>query len=353
MSSQSNPSRTIQNIISHIESGNRLTRNDTKLLVEAALDEMISLDTFARWLESTAEKSPTGQEIAGVADALRARMHSVDLPDKDLLIGDTCGTGGDGSGTFNISTAAAFVVAATGLPIAKHGNRAVSSRTGSADVLEQLGIQVIVTPDVAKRCLIDVGICFLFAPSHHPALAKLRELRQRIGRPTIFNFVGPLCNPVGNAIQVIGVGRHDAQEPVAKAAEMLKHKRAIVVRSMDGVDEVGLFSETRVLDVSHGRIQESIWHPEDFGLSMRAPNERTVLLASDSKESAHCIRSVLEGERGPRRDIVVMNAAALIWASGRADNLSSATRVAESAIDTGQAHSVLERLQTASHIEEA
>ncbi len=353
MSSQINPTRAIQDILTRHESAGRLTRDDTKLLVEAVLDETISQDTFANWLESTVERCPTSQEIAGVADALRARMHSVDLPNTNVLIGDTCGTGGDGSGTFNISTAAAFVAAATGLPIAKHGNRAVSSRTGSADVLEQLGIKVIVTPDVAKRCLIDVGICFLFAPSHHPALAKLRELRQRIGRPTVFNLVGPLCNPVGNVIQVIGVGRDDAQQPLAEAAAMLNHRRAIVVRSIDGVDEVGLFAKTRVLDVSQGHIRESIWHPEDFGIPMRTPNEKTTLIASDSNESAHCIRSVLEGEQGPRRDIVVINAAALIWASGHADNLISAAQLAQSAIDTGQAHSVLERLQAISHIEEA
>jgi anthranilate phosphoribosyltransferase len=327
--------------------GRHLTRHDTRVLVAAVLDGTLPIERFAGWLEATADRAPSAAEIAGVADALRSRMRPVRA--SQPLVGDTCGTGGDGSGTFNISTAAAIVVAATGLPVAKHGNRAVSSRTGSADVLERLGVEVTPPASVAERCLADVGIVFLFAPAHHPALALLRDVRRAIGRPTVFNLVGPLCNPANAAVQVIGVGRDDARRPVAEAAAMLGLERALVVRSEDGVDEVGLFAPTRVLDVSPAGIRETAWTPEDFGLATAPIDDRGRLLAGDADESAACIRSVLEGEPGPCRDIVVLNAAALLWAAGRADDLAPAAHLAMAAIDSGRARSVLERLQVASH----
>lgn len=340
----------IDNAFSRWAAEGHLTRGDARLVVEAVLDETLPIERFAEWLAATADRAPTAAEIAGVADALRGRMLPVHAAHQ--VIADTCGTGGDGSGTFNISTAAALVVAAAGLPVAKHGNRAVSSRTGSADVLEQLGVEVAPPPTVAERCLADVGIAFLFAPAHHPALAKLRDLRRSIGRPTVFNLVGPLCNPAGANVQVIGVGRDDARRPVAEAAHLLGMERAIVVRSADGVDEVGLFTPTFVLDVSPAGIREASWTPEDFGLTTRSSAERTALLATDATDSAACIRSVLDGEPGPRREIVVLNAATLLWAAGRTGDLAEATQLALAAIESGQARSMLERLQVASHASE-
>jgi anthranilate phosphoribosyltransferase len=340
----------IDEMLSRQAGGEALTREDARRLVEAVLDETLAIERFGEWLVTTADRAPTAAEIAGVAEALRARM----LPIRAVhqLMGDTCGTGGDGSGTFNISTAAALVVAAAGLPVAKHGNRAVSSRTGSADVLERLGVEVSPPMAVVERCLADVGIAFLFAPAHHPALARLRDLRRAIGRPTVFNLVGPLCNPAGASVQVIGVGRDDARWPVAEAAQLLGMPRAIVVRSDDGVDEVGLFAPTRVLDVSPQGIREATWTPEDFGLVTRAFDDRAALLATDAEESAACIHSVLDGEPGPRRDIVVLNAAALLWAAGRAPNHIEAAQLAMAAIDSDQARRVLARLLVASHASE-
>jgi anthranilate phosphoribosyltransferase len=349
MSPDTNP--LIDNAFSRWATAGHLTRGDARLVVEAVLDETLPLERFAEWLTATADRAPTAAEIAGVADALRGRMLPIRASHR--VIGDTCGTGGDGSGTFNISTAAALVVAAAGLPVAKHGNRAVSSRTGSADVLEQLGVEVAPPPSVAERCLADVGIAFLFAPAHHPALAKLRDLRRSIGRPTVFNLVGPLCNPAGATVQVIGVGRDDARWPVAEAAHLLGLERALIVRSADGVDEVGLFTPTFVLDVSPAGIREATWAAEDFGLVTRSSADRPALLATDATASAACIRSVLDSEPGPRREIVVLNAAALLWAAGRATDLREATQLATAAIDSGQARSVLERLQVASHASEA
>jgi anthranilate phosphoribosyltransferase len=341
----------IDNAFSRWAAEGHLTRGDARLLVEAVLDETLPIERFAEWLTATADRAPTAAEIAGVADALRGRMLPIHAGQR--VIGDTCGTGGDGSGTFNISTAAALVVAAAGVPVAKHGNRAVSSRTGSADVLEHLGVEVAPPPSVAERCLTDVGIAFLFAPAHHPALARLRDLRRSIGRPTVFNLVGPLCNPAGANVQVIGVGRDDARRPVAEAAHLLGMERAIVVRCADGVDEVGLFAPTFVLDVSPAGIREANWTTEDFGLTTRSSADRAALLAADATASAACIRSVLDSEPGPRREIVVLNAAALLWAAGRAGDLVEATQLAMAAIDSGQARSVLERLQVASHASEA
>ncbi|NDC63236.1 MAG: anthranilate phosphoribosyltransferase, partial [Planctomycetia bacterium] len=241
--------------------------------------------------------------------------------------------------------AAAIVVAAAGLPVAKHGNRAVSSRTGSADVLEALGVSVDAAPETASRCLAEVGLCFCFAPAHHPALAKVGPLRRRIGRPTVFNLVGPLCNPAGATVQVIGVGRRDAAEPLAEAARLAGLGRALVVSCDDGVDEVGLFAATRVTDVSPAGLERLTWTPEDFGLRTAAEPLRVELGAAGPAESAARILGVLAGETGPRRDIVVLNAAALIWAAGLAADLRAAAAMAAEAIDLGRARQTLDRLR--------
>jgi anthranilate phosphoribosyltransferase len=324
-------------------------RDDVRRMVDDVLSDRLDMERFAAWLERTASTPPTAGEIAGVADALRARMRRLPAgPAGGGPIADTCGTGGDGSGSFNISTAAALVVAAAGLPVAKHGNRAVSSRTGSADVLESLGVTIDVPPETAARCLAEAGICFCFAPAHHPALAKLGPLRRRIGRPTVFNLVGPLCNPAGADVQVIGVGRADAREPLAEAARLVGLARALVVSCEDGVDEVGLFAATNVIDVSPAGLRRLTWTPEDFGMATARESLRGELQAAGPGESAACIRGVLAGERGPRRDIVVLNAAAVLWAAGRADGLPAAAGLAAAAIDSGRALDVLERLRRAS-----
>jgi len=318
-------------------------------MVEAVLADRFDIDRFGAWLETTASAPPTADEIAGVADALRGQMRQLprSAAGPAAIIGDTCGTGGDGSGSFNISTAAAIVVAAAGLPVAKHGNRAVSSRTGSADVLEALGVTIDVPPETAARCLADVGLCFCFAPAHHPTLARLGPLRRRIGRPTVFNLVGPLCNPAGAGVQVIGVGRPDAREALAAAAQLVGLARALVVSCDDGVDEIGLFAPTRVIDVSPAGVGRMAWTPEDFGLETAAESRRGELAAAGPVESAACILGVLDGQRGPRRDIVVLNAAALLWAAGLAPDLPGAATLAASAIDSGRARQTLDRLRAA------
>ncbi len=340
--------------------GVRMTPEEVRLLVDDVLAGGVDLDAFGRWLMTLADAGETAAEIAGVAASLRSKMLPLNagLPD-GVLVADTCGTGGDGSGSFNISTAAAIVVAATGQPVAKHGNRAVSSRTGSADVLAALGVCTDAPLETTARCLREIGLCFCFAPAHHPAMARVGALRRSLGRPTVFNLVGPLCNPAGARVQVIGVGRPAACEPMAEAARLLGASRSLVVsgyltdhrgqESPTPFDEVSLFGPTDVIDVSRESVQRYRWTPEDFGLA-RLPSERLVdLEVAGPPESAAAIRGVLAGNAGPRRDVVVINAAAVLFAAGRAATPDEARLAAERAIDSGAAAAILDRLIAVSH----
>jgi len=317
-------------------------------LVAGVLDGRVGLDDFGRFLVALADAGETTAEIAGVAAALRARM--VRVPHRRGTVADTCGTGGDGSGTFNISTAAAIVAAGAGLAVAKHGNRAVSSRTGSADVLERLGVRVDAPADVAAACLEEVGLCFCLAPVHHPAMKCVGPLRRSLGRPTVFNLVGPLCNPAGATVQVIGMGRAGARLPMAEAARLGGAERVIVVSApLAGpgervLDEVSLFGPTDVIDVGRAGTTTGRWTPEDFGLATRGASEMAALAADGPEESAAAIRAVLAGEAGPRRDVVVLNAAAVLYAAGRAASLGAARALAETAIDSGRAAATLAAL---------
>jgi len=336
-----------------LRGGLRAGRDEVHRLVDGVLAGTIDLDSFGRWLVALAAAGETAAEIAGVAAALRERM--LPLPGRPAgPVADTCGTGGDGSGSFNVSTAAAVVVAAAGQPVAKHGNRAVSSRTGSADVLETLGVRIDAPPAVAAACLRELGICFCLAPAHHPAMARVGPLRRSLGRPTVFNLVGPLCNPAGADVQVIGVGRAEAREPLAEAARLLGARRALVVTGQLGAagrvfDEVSLFGPTDVIDVAPEATTRMRWTPEDFGLET-VPAARLADLEVDGPESsAAAIRGVLAGERGPRRDVVVLNAAAVLWAAGKAADLAAARSLAEAAIDSGAAARLIATWADRSH----
>jgi anthranilate phosphoribosyltransferase len=254
---------------------------------------------------------------------------------------DTCGTGGDGSKTFNISTAAAIACAAAGVPVAKHGNRKVTSSTGSADVLAELGVNLEASPELVEKCLNELGICFLFAPYFHPAMRHVGAVRRELGRPTIFNRLGPLANPAGVKHQVLGVGDPELQDKMALALQQLGTRRSVVVRGHDGVDELSLSAPTRVLEVTADKIQEHTWTPADFDL---AQAERGTLFADDPASSAKCIRAVVSGEKGPKRDVVVLNAAAALWIAGHSTELASCARAVEEAIDHGQMQRILTTL---------
>lgn len=344
----------LESQIAALGQGRRMTADEVRLLIDGVLAGDVDLDAFGRWLIALADAGETAAEIAGVAAALRATMIPLDVGRSEAeLVADTCGTGGDGSGSFNISTAAAIVVAAAGQPVAKHGNRAVSSRTGSADVLSALGVGTAAPIETAGRCLREIGLCFCFAPAHHPAMARVGPLRKSLGRLTVFNLVGPLCNPAGARVQVIGVGRPAVREPIAEAARLLGAKRTLVVSGYvteaDGLvsgkpfDEVSIFGPTDVIDVSSSGINRYRWTPESFGLPERSAAQLADLEVAGPEESAAAIRDVLAGKPGPRRDVVVINAAAMLFAAGRAVNEREACLLAQQAIDSDSAASLLAR----------
>ncbi len=285
-------------------------------------------------------KGETAAELAAAARALRARM--VSLPTDGQGVLDTCGTGGDGAGTFNVSTAVAFVAAAAGVRVVKHGNRAVSGRVGSVDVLRELGLMAEAGPDWSARCLLEAGLAFCFAPHFHPAMTRLADLRRRLGVRTILNCLGPLVNPAGAAHQLVGVGRPDLLDPVAGALAELGTRHAVVVSSADGLDEVTLTGPTHVRRVRDGRVTALKWTPEDFGLE---PCRLEDLRVSDVAHSAAVVRDVLEDRPGPARRIVVANAAAALLAADRVASLREGVAVADETIRSGRARQTLERLR--------
>jgi anthranilate phosphoribosyltransferase len=269
---------------------------------------------------------------------MRELAAEVEMDRRDLV--DTAGTGG-GPTTFNISTTAALVAAGAGCAVAKHGNRSATSRSGSADVLEALGVAIDLDPPGVATCIEEVGFGFMFAPRHHAAMKHVVPVRKELAVRTIFNFLGPLTNPAGARRQLLGVSDRHYQETIAEALVGLGCERALVVSSEDGVDEIGLSETTRVIEVTDGGTEEWFVHPEDLGLE-RAPLE--ALAGGAPEENAAVTMSVLEGEPGPRRNVTVLNAGAAILAAGAAEDLGDGVRKAAEAIDSGAAREVLARL---------
>jgi anthranilate phosphoribosyltransferase len=283
-------------------------------------------------------RGETVDELTGGAQALRARMVKVAAP-ADAI--DTCGTGGDASGTFNISTAAALVVAACGVPVAKHGNRALSSKAGSADILAALGVNIDADPPRVERAIREAGIGFMMAPRHHGAMRHVAGARIELGTRTIFNLLGPLANPAGAPYQVVGVGRAELRGLLAEALALLGTTRALVVQGEDGLDEVTLAGPTRVTEVTAGGLRNFSWTPSDFGLE---PASLESLRVEGPGESAEMIRAVLGGAAGAARDIVVINAAAALWTAGRGETPRSCAELAQAALDGGAAGALLAKL---------
>ena len=305
-------------------------------LMEGVLGDVEAAALLTAWRA----KGETAGELAAAAKVLRGCMIPLGTQRNDLI--DTCGTGGDGIGTFNISTATALVIAGAGLPVAKHGNKAVTSQSGASDVLLALGVTLHPGADWPRQTLERAGLAFCFAPEFHPALAKVGPLRKRLGVRTIFNCLGPLANPAGAAFQVIGVGGRELLEPMSGALALLSIERAFVMVGADGLDEVTLTGATCVREVVRGRINELTWHPADFGLPACTLHD---LAASGPEESATIIRRVLEGAAGPCLNIVLANAAAALLAAGHARNLLEGVGLARESISSGRAGRVLERLR--------
>ncbi len=284
-------------------------------------------------------KGESVPEIAAAAQVMRDLATPVQVAPDGLV--DTCGTGGDASGTFNISTASAFVAAAAGARVAKHGNRSVSSHSGSADVLEAAGVRLDLTPEQVARCIDEVGVGFMFAPAHHGAMRHAIGPRREMGVRTIFNILGPLTNPAGAPNQVIGVFSEELLDPLAQVLQELGSRHVLVVRARDGLDEISVGDSSEIAELRDGRIRRFSVCPEDFGLT-RAPISQ--LRVAGVADSLATIRAVLEDRSGPARDIVTLNAGAAIYAAGVASGLADGVRLADAAIGSGEARNRLDRL---------
>ena len=294
---------------------------------------------IAALLIGLAMKGDRPAEIVGLARTMRAHAVGVSRRFEDVF--DTCGTGGDRSGTFNISSAVALVVAAAGIRVAKHGNRSESSQCGSADVFETLGVKVTAPPDVVERCLTEAGIGFFFAPTFHPSMRHAGPTRKALGVRTAFNLLGPLTNPAGASHQLVGVPRPEFTELLARSLLLLGSKRAWVVHGSDGIDEISTTGYTKISECRGGSVNTFYLHPADVGLPKAT---QAAIRGGTAADNARIIRTVLAGERGPARDIVVLNAGAALFIAGRAASIVDGMAQAAGAIDRGDAVRALERM---------
>src|SRR5271157_1084153 len=331
-----------------------LSREEAHAVMTEILTGQCSDAQIAALLVALHMKGETVEEIVGFAEAIRAAATPLELRAgsvldasgtgrdalRDSLI-DTCGTGGDASGTFNISTATAFVVAGAGVRVAKHGNRSVTSKCGSADVMEALSVNINLPAAQIAACLRQVGIAFLFAPAMHSAMKHVQTARRELRLRTVFNLLGPLTNPARATCQVVGVYSADLVEKLAEALSMLGLHRALVVHGSDGLDEITITGPTRIGEVREGQVHTYEVTPEEFGLQKATLED---ISGGDAAQNASLIRGVLAGEKSARRDVVVLNAAAALVAAGRADHLREAVPLAAQAIDSGAAERKLDTL---------
>jgi anthranilate phosphoribosyltransferase len=333
----------IASTLAQLEARRDLARAEAEGLMEELLAGRMAQPDVVRFLLAMRAKGETVEELVGFARVMR--RHATPIPmtqvsealDEWPLV-DTCGTGGGAGGTFNVSTAAALVVAGAGVRVAKHGNRSISSRCGSADVLEALGVRLDLPPERIGEAIARIGIGFLFAPAMHTAMKHAMPARREVGGRTVFNLLGPLTNPAGAAAQLIGVPEVGLVEKLGRALAELGAKRAFVVSGVDGLDELSLSDETEVADVQGGSVKRYRVSPEDFGLAS-AP--LAALAGGDAAANAQIIRRILDGEPGPRRDFVCINTAAALVAAGRAANFKEGSQLAAQAIDSGAARAKL------------
>ena len=300
--------------------------------------------SLAALLSALVMKGERPSEIVGFARTMREHAVTMSAPVGDVF--DTCGTGGDRSGTFNISSAAAIVIAACGVPVAKHGNRSVSSRCGSADVFEALGVNIAASPSTVERTLREIGIAFFFAPTFHPSMKHAAQTRRELGIRTAFNLLGPLTNPAGATRQLVGVPRPELTELLARALLMLGSTRAWVVHGADGIDEISTTGYTKLSECRDGAVHTFYVHPADFGLTKSSPAE---LKGGDAAENAAIVRDVLAGTCGPRRDVVLLNAGVALFVAGRVTTMREGIAAAAAAVDSGAASQRLEKMAESSH----
>jgi anthranilate phosphoribosyltransferase len=333
----------IKEAIAQLVAGRSLSLNEAAIVMQEIMEGTATPAQFGAFVTALRLKGETIEEIAGLARTMRAKALQVNINEPVV---DTCGTGGDGSGTFNISTAAAFVAAACGLKIAKHGNRAMSSQCGSADVLEALGVKIDMNPEQVKRCLENVGIGFMLAPVFHPAMKYAAAPRKEVGIRTVFNILGPLTNPAGAKAQVMGVPEKGLTEKMATVLKILGGKRALVVYGEDGLDEITITGTTFVSELKNDNIINYEITPEEMGLK-RAKSD--TLKGGTAKENAELLHRILSGKKGAQRDIVLMNASAALLAGDKVATLKQGILMAGQAIENGSALKKMEELVKFSH----
>jgi len=328
----------IREAIERLASGRDLAREEAAQVMRDIVEGEATAAQLGAFLTALRVKEETAEEMAGMAAVMREKALRVDV--EGPLV-DTCGTGGDAKGTFNISTAAAFVVAGAGLRVAKHGNRAASGACGSADVLEALGVKIDLSPKAVRRCIEEIGIGFMFAPRYHPAMKFAADVRREIGIRTVFNVLGPLTNPARPEGQLLGVAHPSLGEKMARVLDLLGTRRALVVCGEDGLDELGLSGENRVWDLEHGAVRTYTISLQEVGLDS-APIE--ALKGGSPDDNARIMQRVLHGEPGPMHDVVVLNGAAAIVAGSEAHTLEQGAELARHAIKSGGAALALDRL---------
>lgn len=334
----------IAEIVGRIAGGQDLTMGEMQSVIDLVMQGGSTEEEIGLLLTGLAAKGETVDEVAGAAAAMRNHMTTIRSSHNGIV--DTCGTGGGGSQTFNISTTAAIVAAAAGVPVAKHGNRSVTSRSGSADVLGTLGVNLDATRKQVEACLEELGLCFCFAPLAHPAMRHVGPVRKKLGIRTIFNVLGPLANPAGASYQLLGAGRGELRPLLAAAMQLLGTQQTLVVHGEDGMGDVTCSGTTYVTRVTPEVIDEFTWTPADFGLET-SPTD--ALCINTPEESAALIRRLLTGEAGPPRDVVILNAAAALIAAGKTDDPQAAAKLAAEAIDTNAAADLLAKLGERSH----
>ena len=325
-------------LIGKVANGAALSRDEAARVFDQMMSGEATPSQMGGLLMGLRVRGETVDEITGAVTAMRAKMLRVDTPSDAI---DIVGTGGDASGSFNISTCAAFIVAGAGVPIAKHGNRALSSRCGAADVLGVLGVRIDLEPDRIADCIREAGIGFMFAPSHHPAMKNVAATRVELGTRTIFNLLGPLSNPAGVRRQMVGVFSKHWVEPLAQVLKNLGAERALVVHGSDGLDEITIAGTTSVASLEGGAIRTFEIAPEDVGLKKVAPR---ALIGGDAEYNAKALHGVLKGEKGPFRDVALFNAAAGLIVADRAKDWSDGVAIAARSIDSGEAEGRLHRL---------
>ena len=316
-----------------------LSESEMSEMIEEVFSGKLSNAQIGAFMAALATKGETFEELAGAARVMRRRATRIQAPGSAVV--DTCGTGGDGGGTFNISTTTAFVVAGGGVTVAKHGNRSVSSRCGSADLVEALGVNITVGPFVVEEAVAEIGIGFLFAPLYHGAMKHAAAARKEVGIRSIFNMLGPLTNPAGANCQLLGVYAPQLTEMFAEALRLLGTRRALVVHGHDGLDEISVCAPTRVTELKDGLIRTYDIDPERFLGLRAAPAE---VAGGDPARNAAITRGVLAGDKGACRDVVVLNAAAALMAAGKTDTIEAGMHLAAESIDSGSARRKLDEL---------